>query len=611
MKTFTSILSVSLIAIFLTSCFNKNNWNNNNTPLANNDVYMRGIKTMPANNTFTDASMRISRVEPAGDSIRLYTHIIDGDGMFTTGAAHGNFRTNWCDLTVNGEQVSGYTVREVTESQRVPTVYALVLDHSGSMGNKAQKMQDAVRQFINKKNPQDAICIVKYDSHTNLEVPINTNASVLQAQFQSNGLQGYGGTTAIINGLMKGMETIQPAMYRRKVVISFTDGADNSSTITKEYATWYAQQNNINLCTIDFNNSNYNNFMQELANNTGGTYTYFTNTNQFGDVFDDVVNKMNHSYVVTYKRKSAGYQTVLLKYCGEPQALEAHADFSPDRSSLEPIRNTTPPASNANTASSADQPVYYRPASYYTNNNGPYKGGSGTNIKGSTTPPRTPNGNNGIDAGDLKGQPGTGRPNPNGNNGNVTKPQTSPANGSGVVRPGSSSNPGSNSKPETSPANGSGVVKPGGSGSTPNSNTKPGTSPVNSSGSMGQGSGTGSGVTKPGTSPSGITKPGTSPVNSSGSMGQGSGTGSGVTKPSTSPSGMKDKPVTTNPANVTKPVTTKPNTSTPSSSGSGTITKPAGKNPSTTPSSGTTNKPGSGASGTKDAGGIRPSRGPQ
>jgi Mg-chelatase subunit ChlD len=634
MKKVSSILVFSAIVVILSSCFNKNNWNNNsNGPMANNDVYMRGIKTMPANNTFTsDASMRISRMEPAGDSIRLYTHIIDGDGMFPSGATRGTFRNNWCYLTVNGDPVTQYNVREVQESENVPTVYALVLDHSGSMGSNANKMQEAVRNFINKKKPQDAICIVKYDSHTQLEVPINTNVAALQAQFQSNGLQGYGGTTAIINGIMKGMETIQPSAYRRKVVISFTDGADNSSTVTKEYATWYAQQNNINLCTIDFNHSNYNNFMQELANNTSGTYTYFTNSSQFGNVFDDVVNKMNHSYVVTYKRQTPGYQTVVLRYCGEPQALEANADFSPDRSNAQPIRNTTPPAASSS-ASSADQPVYYRPASYYNNmpgrgqsNNG---GSSGTvrtppNGNPNTTPPRTPGNNGGVTKPDTSPVNGSGVTKPGSNNGGITKPDTSPANGSSPTKPGGGSNPGSSTKPETSPANGSGSgTKPGNStgigSSTGGSNSNSGSmkdtpgqirdgqgntgSPTKPAPSNGSGNGSGSNPTKPGSSTgigsnsggsnsnSGSMKdtPGQirdgqgntgSPTKPAPSNGSGSGSGS-TTKPSSSTGiGSNTKPVTSpasgsgNSGMKDKPVTTSP------AGGSG--TKPVTTKPSTT-----------------------------
>ncbi len=149
MKNLSSILALSFVVILLSSCFNKNNWNQNNGPLANDDVYMRGIKTVPNDNTFSsNASMRISRVEPAGDSIRLYTHIIDGDGMFASGAARGGFRSNWCSLIVNGNPVTQYNVQEVQQGRDVPTVYALVLDHSGSMGARASKMQEAVRNFL-------------------------------------------------------------------------------------------------------------------------------------------------------------------------------------------------------------------------------------------------------------------------------------------------------------------------------------------------------------------------------------------------------------------------------------------------------------------------------
>ncbi len=620
MKNLSSILSVSLIAVFLTSCFNKNNWNNNGNPLARNDVYMRGVKDMPVSNTFTDeAALRISRVEPAGDSVRLYTHIIDGDGMFTSGAARGNFRTNWCELDVNGNPVTNYTIREVNETQNIPTVYALVLDHSGSMSGKVQKMQEAVREFIKNKNPQDAICIVKYDSRTKLEVPVNTNVAALQAQFQANGLSGFGGTTAIVNGIMTGMETIRPTAYRRKVVISFTDGADNSSTVTKEYATWYAQQNNINLCTIDFNNSNYNNFMQELANNTGGTYTYFTNTNQFGDVFNDVVNKMNHSYIITYKKQTAGFQTVRLKYCGELQALEANADFTPERSNVQPVRDAQPPAVSAS-ASSADQPVYYRPVSYYNNNTNPYKGGSGSgsgNIKGNgSTPPRTPgnsNGGSGVNAGDLKGQPGQIRTPSNGNTGVITKPDTSPVDNSGTVRPGNSNGAGTNTKPGTSPAGETGNTinagemngKPGQIRTPSNGNTggvtKPDTSPVNNNGNTtkpGNLNGIGT-PTKEDLYPAGnngnnnngsnVTKPGTSPVNNNGNTTKpGNLNGIGTpTKEDLYPAGNNGNNNNNNGSNVTKPgtspVNNNSNTTKPGNlNGIGTPTKedlyPAGNN---------------------------------
>ncbi|UPT66223.1 MAG: VWA domain-containing protein [Sphingobacteriales bacterium JAD_PAG50586_3] len=486
-------------------------------------------------------------------------------------------------------------------------------------------MQDAVRNFINKKNPQDAICIVKYDSKANLEVPVSTNIGVLQAQFQSGGLSGYGGTTAIINGIMKGMETIQMQPYRRKVVISFTDGADNASTVTKEYATWYAQQNNINLCTIDFNHSNYNNFMQELANNTSGTYTYFTNSSQFGNVFDDVVNKMNQSYVVTYKRQNPGYQTVVLRYCGEPQALEANADFSPDRSNLQPVRNTTPPATSGS-ASSADRPVYYRPASYYNNmpgkgqvNNGgsngtvrtPPSGGSNAN------PPRTPNdgsgmnkpgsnpaGNNGGSTGtpgNIKDTPGQIRDG-QGSTGSPIKPP--PANGSGSgsgtdsnpTKPGTSTGIGSSTKPDTSPIGnngGSNTSNPGSIKDTPGQ-IRDGQgstgSPIKPPPANGSDNGSNSGTTKPGNS-SGIGSNTGGSNSNSGSMkdtpgqirdGQGN-TGSPIKPPPANGSGNGSNSGTTKPGSSTGiGSSSKPDTTPIGSSGSGIKDKPATTKPGTT-----------------------------
>ncbi len=486
------------ISIVLVSC-SKMLFNSNNNQA--NNVYMLREKASPANNYYAvDPVMRISRVEPVGDNVNLYTHIIDTDNSFLTGAANPANINNWCSLTVNGVTINDYTVREVIEDSNVPTVYALVLDHSGSMSTRVTSMQNAVRAFINKKKPQDAICIVKYDSRAGLEVPINTYAGQLQTEFRSDGLGLYGGTTAILNGIMLGMETIKPSAYRRKVVISFTDGADNSSTITKEYVTWYAQQNNINLCTIDFNNSPNNNFMPELANNTGGTYTYFSNTNQFNNVFDDIVNKMNHAYVVTYKRQTAGQQNVYLRYCAEPVALEAHADFTTERPSAQPVRNVPAPIVSPDVAS-ADRPVYTRPVADYPVN--------------SPTRPVTTNGRGNMANPPANGQtPSTGRgPGSTGTNNSTTKPEPTNTGGSN----GATTTP---TKPWT-----------GGGSST----TKP--EPTKTGGSSGAGSSTVGGSTKGDTKKDTTTKPAAAkPVKGST---KGTTTGGTTTQPASNTGGKK------------------------------------------------------------------------
>lgn len=552
MKKFSFLL---IVPIVLTSCFNNKKIWDYEAEYKGRDknIYMTGVKTAPADNYYLDPIMRISRIEPVGDSVRLYTHLIDGDGMFLSGTATPAHINNWCSVVVNDQPIREYTVREVSDYDRSPTVYALVLDHSGSMGVRTKKMQDAVRAFINKKRPQDAICIVKYDTKANLEVPINTSVTTLQALFGSNGLVGYGGGTAILNGMLKGAEAIAASPYRRKVVISFTDGGDNSSTVTKEYVTWFAQQNKINLCTIDFNNSNYNNFMQDLANQTSGTYTYFTNANQFDMVFSDVVNKMNHSYVVTYKAQpNVSQQTVALRYCAEPQALEATSGYNTSRPVAQPVRDAPRPVNNNNNSSasaSGDRPVFYRP-------NTPIQApanNTGTNTV-RPTPPRTipTNGNNSG----IRQPNGTTSPINNQIESGPTKPAPSNGNNDGIRKPGGSANP-VNNQIESSP------TKPAPSNGNNVSPTKP--SPANGN------SGVGNGTSKPDASNGNSSSEGSpiKPPPSNGGNNSGGNTSS-PTKPSPS-NGNTVSPTKPSPANGNSGVgsgTSKPDSSNGSSSSS-------------------------------------------
>ena len=134
----------------------------------------------------TKAAVQMSRVEASGPSkVKLYVHLVDSNGNYLSGAP--KTKNLWCKVTdvCNGKtsDIKDFKLKEVTENMNVPYAIALVMDHSGSMGEaRAHAVQDAAEKFIALLKHEDALALIKYDSKVVVEAPLTGDQTQLQQQ---------------------------------------------------------------------------------------------------------------------------------------------------------------------------------------------------------------------------------------------------------------------------------------------------------------------------------------------------------------------------------------------------------------------------------------------
>lgn len=277
----------------------------------------------------------ISRIETNDPNrVRLYVHLQDTTaGAYLSGGAAGKYRSIWCDLIerVGGtsRSVKGFTIREVTEDQREPYAVALVMDHSGSMGEeRATAVQIAAADLASKKKPEDAVTLVKYDNHIEVTAPLTQDGDQLKRSIRAMGLEGFGGLTAIADGIAAGINQISSVdRSRHKAVIVFTDGQDNSSTISSDSVIALARRNNVIVCAIDFGYGVNGDYLRNIAQATGGFYRQMYGTNEFDDVFEDVYRRLRNYYVIEYSPDEFGVHDITLKLCPGRDSAMAMASF--------------------------------------------------------------------------------------------------------------------------------------------------------------------------------------------------------------------------------------------------------------------------------------------
>lgn len=340
-------LGAAIIAVLLAGCITLDDNNNQSgepaaaadspPPAGYTPVFVRSTKPVTA--AAGKPTIRLQSVDVSKpDKIKFLLHVTDTTFSHLIGAKANSL---WC---LTRETFNGVTknvkvnVRETTMNENVPHAIALVMDHSGSMGSdRAYAIQEAADRIIGLKKPEDGIALIKYDNHIGVESFLSTDPAALRAQLKKDGLTGYGGYTAIIDGTAAGVEQIAAASgYKRKAVVVFTDGSDNSSTRNRDSLVAAAKRLNIAICAVDFGYGVNENFLRSISEETGGVYNRIFSTADFDAVFEDIYQRLRNYYVLEYSPTEYGKHTFTLKMCLPTGSDSVNIEFdnTPDVGSI-------------------------------------------------------------------------------------------------------------------------------------------------------------------------------------------------------------------------------------------------------------------------------------
>ena len=197
------------------------------------------LSTSPYNDKIhTAPKIEVSSIDNRElSSVKFKIHLIDSSKVYLSGASASQFKKIWCEVvdTFDGKPriIKDFKVTESTENSNQKIAMAIVMDHSGSMGeSRAVVVQQAIENIIKSKSDNDAIALVRYDARVSVESPLTYNKQELLNKHKVNGLAGFGGMTAITDAIDEASKLLAGLpRSTEKVVVVFTDGWDNSSKI--------------------------------------------------------------------------------------------------------------------------------------------------------------------------------------------------------------------------------------------------------------------------------------------------------------------------------------------------------------------------------------------
>jgi outer membrane protein OmpA-like peptidoglycan-associated protein/uncharacterized protein YegL len=277
-------------------------------------------QTAPFSSSITNAQVQISRAEKIDkNTLRLFVHAFGDSSTYLTGIGKNIFCEPIAEFKGKKSTPKILSVKEVSEKERLPLSMALVLDHSGSMGEaRARRIQEGAKTVVSAKRADDAFTLIKYDGTARVESSLNTSGEFVLSQFAMNGLQGYGGMTALLDASLLGIRQLQQgAANSIKAVLIFTDGIDNSSKVTSKQVIDEARRNNVMICAVDFGNGVREGFLRTLADSTGGIYSKIYSTNEIPLVLEDINRRLRSYYIVDVGIKQYGDYAIQLRLCAD------------------------------------------------------------------------------------------------------------------------------------------------------------------------------------------------------------------------------------------------------------------------------------------------------
>lgn len=227
----------------------------------------------------------------------LHATVFDKSNHFVTNLPQSAFK-----VFENGVEQS----LKVFKREDVPVSVGIVVDNSGSMRDKREKVNAAALAFVKASNPQDEVFIVNFNDEAYLDQDFTNKQEPLQDALKK--IDQRGGT-AFFDALSMSLDHLKEnAKKDKKVVLIITDGEDNASQMTFEKLLRKAgESENVAIFSVGLLSEEerrvqrrVKRILNELSDATGGAAFFPKDVNEVDEIAHRVAADIRNQYTLGY-----------------------------------------------------------------------------------------------------------------------------------------------------------------------------------------------------------------------------------------------------------------------------------------------------------------------
>src|SRR6266851_511852 len=195
-------------------------------------------------------------------------------------------------------------------SEDAPVSVGIILDSSGSMKDKMDRVREAVHQFCENANPQDEFFMITFADEPHLvsdftSVPEEIEKELLFTQPR--------GRTALLDAVYMALGKMHEARYGKKALLIISDGGDNHSRYGEREVKAAAKESDVMIYAV----GTFDRYvpteeerlgpylLSSIAEPTGGRAFTLQNPNDLPAVAHRIGTELRTQYVIGYRPQDA------------------------------------------------------------------------------------------------------------------------------------------------------------------------------------------------------------------------------------------------------------------------------------------------------------------
>jgi VWFA-related protein len=199
----------------------------------------------------------------------------------------------------------------------IPVAMGIVIDNSGSMREKRDKVNKAAINLVKSSNPQDEVFIVNFNDEYYLDQDFTADISKMREALEKVDTRGG---TALYDAVVASAGHLKKnAKLEKRVLFVVTDGEDNESQESLEQAIRRLQEENgptvyaIGLLGEE-KQRRARKALQFMAEKTGGLAFFPKTLDEVDEISRTVARDIRNQYTILYKptnpKSSGGYRAI-------------------------------------------------------------------------------------------------------------------------------------------------------------------------------------------------------------------------------------------------------------------------------------------------------------
>ncbi len=242
------------------------------------------------------------------EEVVLHATVVDDKQHIITSLDRGDF-----NVFEDGHPQSITSFRH----EDIPVAMGIVVDNSGSMREKRQKVNAAALNLVRASNPSDEVFIVNFNDEYYNDQDFTSNINKLKAGLEK--IEARGGT-ALYDAVVASADHLKEAKLEKKVILVITDGEDNESGKTLEQAVRFLQRDGgptvyaIGILEGEEHPKHAKRALQVMSQRTGGIAFFPKTLDEVDAISRSVAHDIRSQYTIGYKpttpKNQGGYRQV-------------------------------------------------------------------------------------------------------------------------------------------------------------------------------------------------------------------------------------------------------------------------------------------------------------